>query len=384
MRVCVLHNSAPGGADRLVTEIVRRLAVTDDVTVCTWGESPATTIAGAEVAWIHGPKVGLPAPLHPFGDLARSFLWSSKAARWVDAQRFDVALAFACKWAQSPEALRRLETPTLYFAQEGRRRSLEPGYLPVAPRAGWQRPLWAGGRRVYDLVGGWLDRRAMGGATAVAANSSFSARQIERAYGRSGPVIPLGVDADAFSPEVSAPRVHALIVCALDPTKGVDLACQALELVPAAHRPPLQIVANRGDLAYGREVVARSDGVVARLRWAISEPELVEAYRTAAVVLALAPNEPFGLTVLEATAAGAPVVAIDSGGYRDTVVRGVTGVLVPAAARDVADAITSILTGSMTFDPAAMRAVARRWSWDAVAQRVRDELSVVARSDTHA
>lgn len=367
-----------------MTEVVTRMARQEDVTVCTWGEAPPTQIEGAEVVWITGRRIGLPPPLHPLGDLARSFVWSSKAARWVDAHGFDVALVFGCQWAQSPEALRRLRTPALYFAQEGRRRSLERGYLPVAPRSGWQRPLWRAGRAAYDFVGGNLDRRAMSGAASVAANSSFSASEIERGYGRTPVVIPLGVDAEAFESVVDAPRAHLLLVGAFDPTKGLDLACRALELVPERLRPQLHVVANRGDLEYARRVAAAMTGLIdVQIRWRITERELVEAYHTAAAVLALAPNEPFGLTVLEATAAGAPVVAIDSGGYRDTVIDGVNGLMVPATAHDVARAITRILTSEAKFDRDEMRALADRWSWDVVVSRLRHEMSSLTTKRHH-
>lgn len=51
------------------------------------------------------------------------------------------------------------------------------------------------------------------------------------------------------------------------------------------------------------------------------------------VVVSLAdnPQETFGLTLLEAAAAGKPVIASDYDGYRDLVVQGKTGLLVPSA-----------------------------------------------------
>ena len=64
-----------------------------------------------------------------------------------------------------------------------------------------------------------------------------------------------------------------------------------------------------------------------------------------------APAEPFGLAVLEAMAAGLPVVAIDAGGPAEIVVPGETGRLVPYAPAPLAAAV-----GRLLADPATARA----------------------------
>jgi len=62
-----------------------------------------------------------------------------------------------------------------------------------------------------------------------------------------------------------------------------------------------------------------------------SEAEKRELFGLADIFLSLAdnPQETFGLTLLEAMAAGLPVVASDYDGYRDIVVHGETGCLIP-------------------------------------------------------
>ena len=46
-------------------------------------------------------------------------------------------------------------------------------------------------------------------------------------------------------------------------------------------------------------------------------------------VVSLARGEPFGLTPIEAQAAGTPALMVDEGGYRHTIVDGVSGRLLP-------------------------------------------------------
>ena len=63
-------------------------------------------------------------------------------------------------------------------------------------------------------------------------------------------------------------------------------------------------------------------------------------------------QETFGLAVLEAMASGLPVVASDWDGYRDLVVDGETGFLVPTAMVEgaTAGATARLLTGELTYD----------------------------------
>lgn len=70
------------------------------------------------------------------------------------------------------------------------------------------------------------------------------------------------------------------------------------------------------------------------------------------VSLADSIQETFGLTNLEAMSRGLPVVATDWNGYRDTVVDGETGYLIPTSMiRDsTTDATTRLLTGEINYD----------------------------------
>jgi glycosyltransferase involved in cell wall biosynthesis len=83
------------------------------------------------------------------------------------------------------------------------------------------------------------------------------------------------------------------------------------------------------------------------------------------------PNvEEFGIAAVEAQAAGRPVVGVDAGGLRETVVPGRTGVLVPPGdARALARALREDLT---RFEPEEIRAHAARFSRERFQARVRD------------
>ena len=214
---------------------------------------------------------------------------------------------------------------------------------------------------------GVVDRRATAAATAIAANSIFTAEAIARIHGRQARLCHPGVDLDTFRPRPLTTKPALLSVGALDPTKGHDRAVDAVALLPREQRPALTIVYERSDPVYEGRLRDRAQAkeVELDLRSRISDEELAELYSSARVMIAAAPLEPLGLTVLESIAAGTPVVALRQGGYRETVTDQVNGVLVDADPCSIAQGIVQASKLACGADPAAIRAtVSSYWTWD--------------------
>ena len=115
----------------------------------------------------------------------------------------------------------------------------------------------------------------------------------------------------------------------------------------------------------------RDLGVDVALLIDVDDGVLVDEYRSSRALVATAINEPFGLTVPEASAVGTPTIAVRSGGFLETVVDGVNGILVEANADDLAEAIRRLGVGDipLTADlPAWARA---QWSWDRCTMEIR-------------
>jgi glycosyltransferase involved in cell wall biosynthesis len=93
-----------------------------------------------------------------------------------------------------------------------------------------------------------------------------------------------------------------------------------------------------------------------------------------------APNEDFGIVPLEAMASGCPVIAVDRGGVRETVVNGRTGWLLPDDAHAFARRFREVLSSGEALGPvrAAARARAREFGWDQFVGRIDDVLERVA------
>ncbi len=169
------------------------------------------------------------------------------------------------------------------------------------------------------------------------------------------------------------PPRYILAVGTLEPRKGIDTLLAALALPDA---PDLPVVL-AGQPGWGRvdpAVLAGQSGLDpgrAHVLGRISDPELAVVLHGAAVLAAPSRAEGFGLPVLEAMAAGVPVVHSDAPALVE--VAGGAGVTVqrddPAA---LAGALRAVLshTGTALEMIAAGRRRAQRFTWEATARQV--------------
>ncbi|AGM05777.1 glycosyltransferase [Amycolatopsis keratiniphila] len=194
-------------------------------------------------------------------------------------------------------------------------------------------------------------------------------------------VVPCGVDLTTFTPdgEVAHRTARRRIVSVgrLVPRKGFDLAIAALPSLPDTE---LVIVGgpDAGPLDKAPEVrrlraIADRVGVADRvhLPGLVSREQMPALLRSADAVVCTPWYEPFGIVPLEAMACGVPVVATAVGGLTDTVVDGVTGMLVPPRnPMELAAALRRLLGDASlceSFGLAGADRVRARYSWDRVA-----------------
>jgi glycosyltransferase involved in cell wall biosynthesis len=156
-------------------------------------------------------------------------------------------------------------------------------------------------------------------------------------------VVLNGVDADYFaarpqSAEAKTRPFTFVVVCRLEPWKGVDLVVEAAALASDFHVEILGDGSERPRLE--RLVAERGLSKRVRLRGYMADPRPAVAEADAFVSASL--DEPLGLSVLEALAMERPVVAFAGGGIPEIVTDGKTGWLVrERSAAALAQAMTS-------------------------------------------
>jgi glycosyltransferase involved in cell wall biosynthesis len=205
-------------------------------------------------------------------------------------------------------------------------------------------PVGRAGLAAYAATQRAPDRRAAARLDAIAANSHEVAWRIRRWWGRASEVIAPPVDVDFFTPdERTTKRDSYLLAGRLVPYKRPEVA------VAAATRAGVRLVVAGTGRAMDRcRAVA---GPTIEFVSDVTREELRTHYRRARALL-YPGVEDFGIMPVEAQACGTPVIALDLGGARDTVVDGVTGIRYAAGN----DPVASLAHHLQTFDDAGFDA----------------------------
>jgi len=204
-------------------------------------------------------------------------------------------------------------------------------------------------------------------------------------------IIPNGIDAETFGgehvqplPEYSDGKTNVLFVGRLEKRKGLRYLLAAWPAITSQYPDTRLIVVGEGDLrqelaAFAEERRLRNVVFVGY----VPNNQLPRYYRTAHIFCAPSTGfESQGIVLLEAMAAGRPIVASDIAGYRTVITNGQEGLLVPPADEAaLAAAITRLLSDEELRQRLgqAGRVTAQRYSWDRVASQVLNYYVEVAR-----
>jgi glycosyltransferase involved in cell wall biosynthesis len=208
-----------------------------------------------------------------------------------------------------------------------------------------------------------LDYRAAQRVDAFIAISQVVAARIARYYNRPATVIPPPIRLAEF-PVISdppPPDAPFLVLSRLVGYKRVDLAVEAANRL----RVPLLIVGDGPDRARLEALAGPTVRFAGRVPRA-DVPRLLHEARA----LIFPGEEDFGLTPLEAMAAGTPVVAYAAGGALETVVDGETGIFFT---EQTVDSLAAALAGLRreAFDSRVLRAHAAQFDVAVFQRRLR-------------
>ena len=194
-------------------------------------------------------------------------------------------------------------------------------------------------------------------------------------------VIENGIDIDRYCPDNSVERDGGLLVYVgrLKRYKRVDSVLEAMNLLDkTGHAAKLAVIGTGDDLPRLKKR-ARELGLVDRVDFAgfVNEDKKIEFLRKAAIFVNPSEKEGWGITNIEASACGAPVVANDAPGLRDSVVDNETGLLYNENdTASLASSIKKLLDDRQLRERFGVngRRWAQKFSWDASAGRVEDWL----------
>jgi phosphatidylinositol alpha-mannosyltransferase len=211
--------------------------------------------------------------------------------------------------------------------------------------------------------------------------SGAAASFLARAFPGEVEIVPNGVAVERFAePHPAAEGLPAgrrlLWVNRLDPQKGFPVMVRAFQRLSAEFADLSLVVAGDGRDRGALRLLPPEQARRVLMLGTVPHDRL-PAYHAGADVFASPAlgQESFGMVLVEAMAAGVPVVATDIPGYRDVVRHGVDGLLVPPNdPNSLARAIASVLREPALADrlAAAGRARAMGYSWEVVVPRIED------------
>jgi L-malate glycosyltransferase len=263
--------------------------------------------------------------------------------------------------------------------------------LPAAMLAGVpvrianRREILTGDKSRAQLAG---QRWAYRTAHAVVANSSAARAQLEVEGVRRHRLrlIPNGLDLARFTPRPPSAAIRRVVTVAnLRAEKGHDTILAAVPAVLAKHPDATFTFAGDGPRRDALETLARALGVSGRVRFLGECDDVAPVLGASDLFVLPSRSEAFPNAVIEAMAAGLPVVASNVGGIPEVVRHGENGLLVPP---DDHHALTEAVLGLMdrrdeavALGAAARRDVARDYTIDRMVERFED--LYLAEIETH-
>lgn len=223
----------------------------------------------------------------------------------------------------------------------------DENYLGAAKIPSWLRPA---ANAIFDGLQR-LDRRAARQLTHVVANSAAVQARIREHWGVESTVIHPPVDVERFCPRTPVqPEDWYLVVSRLVPHKWINRAVEACTRA-GVHLKVIGSGRSEGEL---RSMAGPTVEFLGEL-----PDEIIIDHMQRCRALILPGIEDFGMTAVEAMAAGRPVIAARGGGALETVIEGKTGFLFDPD--DDMDLLTLLIL-NRDWDSAAMQEHARQFS----------------------
>lgn len=282
------------------------------------------------------------------------------AVEHLDLRGFDLVISSSSSFAKgvivSPESLHvcYCHTPTRFLWQD------RIGYLNDLPQPAFIRALLP---PLLHRLRQW-DKLAADRPDILLTNSRTSRARIKRYYRRDAAVIYPPVDVSAIS-IATEPGAYWLCGGRLVGYKRFDLIVKAFTKLNL----PLKVFGTGPELKKLRSLAGGKTMFLGH----VSDEEKSALYRGA--IGFISPQvEDFGITIVEAMAAGRPVITFGQGGGTETVIPEITGIhLETQSWEEIGDAI--IRFDPSRFDPHAIRAHAETFSTEVFSSAFRNFIS---------
>jgi glycosyltransferase involved in cell wall biosynthesis len=213
-------------------------------------------------------------------------------------------------------------------------------------------------------------------AAAVVANSQATKKDVIRKFGLKDNKVTVLYPGVEFIKKVKLARPrHILYLGRMEPYKNLENLLSAYKILPSSLRDkfPLVIAGGQKEPYYSRLTYLAEDlGIIRQVRFLgfVKEEDLPQLYSEAAVFVYPSLYEGFGLPVLEARAAGVPVVTSNVSSLPEAGGKGAVFVD-PKSTREIAEAVKRVLTDRSLRRKLSSgnKSLAKEFSWQRSAQK---------------
>lgn len=275
-------------------------------------------------------------------ELFMLYLLHKKIANTIKERKYDVLIVNASKFIEAPFILQFRNAKKIFYCHDPYYRLVYEDYLTFPKDLDLIRKLY---EKINRFMRKTLDRQNLYGADFIFANSCYTQEKIREIYRKESTVVYLGVDEKFFRPANLKKEYDLLFIGSKQPLDGYDFLKEALRSLHP--KPKIRIV-------------------LSNKAW-LNDFRIRDIYRSSKIVLCLARNEPFGLIPLEAGSCGTPVVAVDEGGYSESIINRKTGFLVKRDPKELADTIAKLLVDKKLRDDMGKEArleIKKNWTWE--------------------
>jgi len=206
-------------------------------------------------------------------------------------------------------------------------------------------------------------------ADSYCACSKFIADWAERTIKRRVHVVYDGVDPEYFKPVPAQRETGKTILFSIGAMlwwKGFEYLLSAMKIVQDKDENIELWIGGSGTDVKGIIEMAKRIGLKnTKFLGYIRQEDVVKMYNSCDAFISASPEEPFGITFVEAMACGKPVIAINNGGPREIVAKGTGFLAKPKSTLDLAEKILRAKDSNLQkMGELARRHVVRNFTWE--------------------
>ena len=326
MKIAIFHDyiGAIGGAEKIVLALARELGA--DI-ISTDVDMNAIKILGYEDVKII--SLGKTIKIAPFKQISASMMF----ALCDFSSKYDFFI-FSNNWAHFAA---KKHKPNLLYCQSTPVRVFYDLYdLYLHQQSFFSSLLF----RFWVMLHRRMYEHYMDHVNLIIANSISVQERVKKYLKRTSKVIYPPIDISGFRFEEYGD--FWLSVNRLYPEKRIELQIEAFRKLPGEKLLIVGGYAQADSSSTYAANLMKDLPVNVKVMGTVSEKELCDLYARCKAFIITSQDEPFGMAPVEAMASGKPVVAVNEGGCLETVVDGITGLLVKPDVIELQNAINII------------------------------------------